>query len=40
MDKLKLIQLGVTLADKSGNYPAGTCTWQFNFAFDLEFTFA
>jgi len=32
---LKLIQLGITLFDGSGNLPKGVCTWQFNFKFNL-----
>ena len=30
VDKLKLIQLGITLTNDKGEYPPGTCTWQFN----------
>jgi CCR4-NOT transcription complex subunit 7/8 len=33
---LKIIQLGITLADEHGNLPNETCTWQFNFKFNLE----
>lgn len=36
VDMLKLIQLGVTLSDENGNVPPGICTWQFNFAFNLQ----
>ncbi|ORX89537.1 ribonuclease CAF1 [Basidiobolus meristosporus CBS 931.73] len=36
VDLLKLIQLGITLADERGNLPPGTCTWQFNFKFNLS----
>ena len=36
VDKLKLIQVGLTLCDKEGNYPKETSTWQFNFNFDLK----
>ena len=34
----KLIQLGITLSDKNGEYPKNYSyyTWQFNFKFDLE----
>ena len=34
----KLIQIGITLSDKSGEYPKNYpyYTWQFNFKFDLE----
>jgi len=35
VDLLKLIQLGITLFDASGNLPKGVCTWQFNFKFNL-----
>ena len=37
VDQLKMIQLGLTLATKDGKYPSDTCTWQFNFNFDLEY---
>lgn len=36
VDKLKLIQVGLTLCDEEGNYPKDTSTWQFNFNFDLK----
>jgi CCR4-NOT transcription complex subunit 7/8 len=36
VDKLKLIQVGITISDKEGNYPAEVCTWQFNLKFDLN----
>merc|ERR1719507_1285839 len=36
VDLLKLIQLGITLFDASGNLPKGVCTWQFNFKFNLN----
>ena len=36
VDKLKLIQLGITLTNDKGEYPPGVCTWQFNLHFDLE----
>ncbi|KAI8865901.1 CAF1-domain-containing protein [Ramicandelaber brevisporus] len=36
VDVLKLIQLGITFADSDGNLAPGTCTWQFNFKFDLD----
>ena len=36
VDKLKLIQLGITLTNDKGEYPAGTCTWQFNLRFDVD----
>lgn len=36
VDLLKLIQLGISLFDCSGNTPVGVCTWQFNFNFNLS----
>jgi CCR4-NOT transcription complex subunit 7/8 len=36
VDLLKIIQLGLTFSDGEGNYPVGTCTWQFNFKFSLS----
>ena len=36
VDKLKVIQVGISLADENGYLPAGTTTWQFNFKFDLK----
>ena len=36
VDKLKLIQLGITLTNDKGEFPPGTCTWQFNLHFDVE----
>ena len=36
VDNLKLIQLGITLTNDKGEYPPGTCTWQFNLNFDVE----
>ena len=36
VDKLKLIQLGITLTNDKGEYPPGTCTWQFNLRFDVD----
>lgn len=35
VDKLKLIQVGITLSDDKGNMPHPTNTWQFNLKFDL-----
>ena len=35
VDLLKVIQIGLTFCDSSGNTPPGVSTWQFNFAFDL-----
>jgi CCR4-NOT transcription complex subunit 7/8 len=34
---LKIIQLGITLADEKGDFPQEVCTWQFNFKFNLEY---
>eukprot|EP00842_Homolaphlyctis_polyrhiza_P004702 jgi/Hompol1/5232/HPOL_004262-RA len=36
VDLLKIIQLGLTFTDASGNLPPGRCTWQFNFKFCLN----
>jgi CCR4-NOT transcription complex subunit 7/8 len=36
VDNLKIIQIGITLADKDGNMPNEISTWQFNFKFDVE----
>jgi len=36
VNSLKLIQLGITLANADGEYPVGQCTWQFNFKFNLN----
>ena len=36
VDKLKLIQLGITLTNDKGEFPAGICTWQFNLYFDID----
>ena len=36
VDKLKLIQLGITLTNDKGEYPPGICTWQFNLHFDCD----
>lgn len=37
VDLLKLIQLGISFTDASGNLKQpGVCTWQFNMKFDLE----
>ncbi|KAL7719008.1 poly(A)-specific ribonuclease [Entamoeba marina] len=35
VDQLKIIQIGITLQNKNGEYPRGTRTWQFNFNFDV-----
>ncbi len=36
VDRLKVIQVGITLADEEGNLPPDVCTWQFNFDFNLK----
>lgn len=36
VDFLKIIQIGITLGDGKGKFPAPCCTWQFNFKFNLE----
>jgi CCR4-NOT transcription complex subunit 7/8 len=36
VDNLKVIQVGITLANENGEYPEDVSTWQFNFKFDLE----
>lgn len=36
VDELKLIQVGITLADENGEMPQPISTWQFNLKFDLE----
>ena len=36
VDNLKLIQLGITLANNKGELPPGICTWQFNLKYDCE----
>jgi len=36
VDMLKVIQLGLTFMDNKGQTPSGTCTWQFNFKFNLQ----
>ncbi|XP_046362730.1 CCR4-NOT transcription complex subunit 7-like [Haliotis cracherodii] len=33
---LKIIQIGFTFMDQDGNRPPNTCTWQFNFKFNLQ----
>jgi CCR4-NOT transcription complex subunit 7/8 len=37
VDLLRIIQLGLTLADPSGDLPDGVCTWQFNFRFSIKY---
>ncbi|KAL4250781.1 CAF1 family protein [Abortiporus biennis] len=36
VDLLKIIQVGLTLADEDGNYPQDVSTWQFNFHFSVD----
>jgi CCR4-NOT transcription complex subunit 7/8 len=36
VDKLKLIQVGITIRDSQGNPPPFFCTWQFNLKFNLN----
>lgn len=36
VDKLKLIQVGISIKDEAGNPPEGPHTWQFNLKFDLN----
>ncbi|EDR26057.1 CCR4-NOT transcription complex subunit, putative [Entamoeba dispar SAW760] len=36
VDELKIIQVGITLQNKKGQYPDGVRTWQFNFQFDTD----
>ncbi|GAA97487.1 uncharacterized protein L969DRAFT_83789 [Mixia osmundae IAM 14324] len=36
VDLLRIIQLGVALADEQGNMPQGVSCWQFNFQFSLH----
>lgn len=36
MDILRLIQLGLTFCDESGEFAEECPTWQFNFRFSLE----
>ncbi|TFK39043.1 ribonuclease H-like domain-containing protein [Crucibulum laeve] len=36
VDLLKIIQVGITLADEDGNLPQECCTWQFNFKFSVN----
>jgi hypothetical protein len=35
VDLLKIIQVGITLADEEGLFPQDCSTWQFNFKFSL-----
>ena len=36
VDNLKMIQIGITMANEYGELPENISTWQFNFKFDLE----
>lgn len=36
IDKTKIIQLGITLADEQGRMPLPVSTWQFNFDFNED----
>ena len=36
VDLLKIIQLGISFFDESGNFAEGCPTWQFNFKFNLK----
>ncbi|KAL8280495.1 hypothetical protein RQP46_007143 [Phenoliferia psychrophenolica] len=36
VDLLRIIQLGLTLADERGELAPGVCTWQFNFRFSIK----
>jgi len=36
VDQLKVIQVGISIADEDGFMPPGVGTWQFNFRFDLN----
>lgn len=38
VDRLKIIQLGLSLSDHLGQHPSGYYGWQFNFYFDLEYS--
>lgn len=35
VDLLRIIQVGMTFFDETGNMPSPLCTWQFNFRFNL-----
>lgn len=37
VDLLKIIQVGITLADEEGHSPPDCSTWQFNFKFSTEY---
>lgn len=36
VDLLKIIQVGITLADENGTFPQEASTWQFNFRFSIK----
>lgn len=36
VDLLKIIQIGITLADEDGNFPQDGMSWQFNFKFSIS----
>ena len=36
VNRMKLIQIGITLGDEEGKVPTPVCTWQFNFRFDIS----
>lgn len=36
VNRLKIIQLGITFTGPDGKRPDGPCTWQFNFKFDQD----
>lgn len=36
VDLLKIIQVGITLADENGHSPQEASTWQFNFRFSIR----
>lgn len=36
VDRLKLIQIGLTLSDENGKSPEPVSTWQFNFNIDID----
>ena len=40
VDLLKIIQVGLTIADEDGNYPQDVSTWQFNFHFSIKCVFS
>lgn len=36
VDNLKMIQIGITMANEYGELPENISTWQFNLKFDLQ----